>query len=608
MSVILQPYQQLPFYTSLDFQTRYKEGGDICTYSNMIDEDTFIPFAIVSADSTVGAINLFNCDNEYIQTLSITLNSYYDDFTGLWFHYYNGDDFGLSCGTYYITIQIGITIWYSELFTIHDIVNSSQYPELIKDDFHLPLRIYDSLTKQLNNKQTLLYNEVQPLNPISTITPFMFYTEDDINDMQILLIDACTMDEYDLTEDLELEYIKENQGSETPEIILTTSQQLRNETYEFLSQNYIYQEIKINDTGTLNDITFEYYYNGVSQTIEIDLIKGVNPLASPVNIYTETDSVAGSKEITIDYSSYSISVVAGEIYLLKISTNATCSGGLTVNSVRVYPDGKFYEVNTIAPFKDLIYYDLYTRNIIGDTKRPVFQKVSGSECFGNSFAPASPSAYSFYYLAAEPQMINIKLKDFGFTINVIDWMTPAIATITIEHNAVKIYEFTQTYTEDTVVNMPEVNYYINMATNDTIKVYFTLSAYNPAGQDINVNSKVYVNVYYYGSIVGGLWSGTTGFIPTGANAQNKSLWFQVNVLKAVETGGTGSTIIYNPGRPLPSPLPCGIYYLKLESPLNTWYSEWFRVINVGSLDLTVFALGTESGELIITEDSELIEI
>jgi len=145
MSVILQPYQAIPFSTSVDFQVS-KSGGSLCTFENLIDEGTFIPFAILSPDETVGEINVYNCDDEFVQSLSLVITSEQNVETGLWFHYYNGDDIGLSCGTYYLTILIGDTIWYSEQFTIRDIVNASQYPELIKDDYHLPLRIYDSIT------------------------------------------------------------------------------------------------------------------------------------------------------------------------------------------------------------------------------------------------------------------------------------------------------------------------------------------------------------------------------------------------------------------------------------------------------------------------------
>ena len=607
MSVILQPYQALPFNTSLDFQTSRLDGGSLCTFENLIDEGSFIPFAIVSPDETVGNIEVYNCSDEWVQSLTLTITSVQDIETGLWFHYYNGDNIGLTCGTYYLTILVGDLIWYSEQFTIRDIVNASQYPELIKDDYHLPLRIYDSITKQLINKTDIACG-VQPLNPVSTIMPFMFDTDEDISELDVYLVDACTSEETDLSADLELEFIKENPGGLVEEEVLTTSQQLRNEYYEFDSRNFVFQEIKINDTGKLKNILFKWYFGGESQTITIDLILGTNPSGLPVITKTITDNSATSKELTLDYFLDDLDVIAGQVYILKFSTDAECSASISVNSVKIYADGRFAERNTIALFKDQTSCISGTPYITGSYMRAVYSKQIGNECFGDLNLPANPGLYCYRYTANENQAIRIHTNDIQGIADG-EFASPVNVIFTIKKNSTVLYSFAQVYFSYTGFTIPDQTLYVQMASGDNISVLFEII--DPLG-NIFANSidtgTIAIDVYHYGQVIAGTYI-PTGYIPLGTNYQNKSLWFYVNITKEVYVGGTGATIVYNPARPLPSPLICGNYYLKLVSSLHTWYSEWFRIINVGAIDLTQFVLGTEDGEIIIVEDeSSIIEI
>lgn len=610
MSVILQPYQVLPFSTSLDFQVS-RSGGSLCTYNNLIDSAAFVPFAILSDSETIGEINVFDCDDVFVQSLTLVISSVQDVETGLWFHYYNGDSLGLSCGTYYLTILVGDFIWYSEQFTIRDITDTSIYPELIKDDYHLPLRIYDSIVKQLNNKISIGCN-VQPLNPVSTIMPFMFDTDEDINDIDVFMVDACSGEEIDISADLELEFIKENPGALVDEDVLTTSQQLRNEFYMFPQPNYIFQEFKINDTGILKDITFEWYFGGEAQIITADLILGTNPSGTVVSSKNISDTSSTSKDITIDYSSDAINVTAGEIYILKLRTSAeTCTCGVGVNSTKIYLDGQFAERNYLGEFKDNINTTVTDNYTNGGSKYATFGTPLGYQCYGDSLYPSNPATYSYRYTANEDQPVRIRTSDFSFHV-VAAVLVPVRVYFKIKHGAYELYSFDNIYSSIQDVNIPDQVVYAQLLTGENISIecYMALVAGGSIDSSyFNLNGSVWVDVYKYGVVLEGLqvWL-PTGFVPVGINYQNKSMWFLVNVTKQVYVGGTGDTIIYNPGRPMPSPLICGNYYLKLVSDLHTWYSEWFRVINVGAVDLTRYVLGTEDGEILVTEDSEIIEI
>lgn len=615
MSVVLQPYQALPFNTSLDFQTSRQKGGSLCTFDNPIDEGTFIPFAILSPDEVVGEINLFNCADELLQELTLTIVSTQDEDTGLWFHYYNGDNLGLSCGTYYITIVVGGFIWYSEQFTIRDIVNASQYPELIKDDYHLPLRIYDSITKQLINKSDIGC-QVQPLNPVSTIMPFMFYTDEDICNLNVFLVDACTEEETDLSADLELEFIKENEGEVITQDVVTTSQLLRNFVYYFDSRSYVFQEFTTNDYGLLKDITFEYRFENETQDLTISLIKGLNINTTPIAIEMITDTAPLNKELTIDFSSYNIQIAPGEKYLLVISTDAQCEGKVILNSTKVYPDGRFALKNEVPQISNIVEYVVYEgRNVDVDTLKayPTLEN-STVQCLYQSSEPTS-GAYSISYNTQYDHTVSVdttqalRLYMTGFNLTVTDG---ANVRIRVNYNGVDIYSTVQNFPVGGTFNISDVDFSFNVifpnGSNSSyeVKIYYQIDDVAAVSQSFNSgNIKIYT--YLYGEIVDGVYS-PTNYLPVGVNYLNHSLWFYVNVTKSVNECGYGSTKVYNPARPLPSPLICGNYYLKLVSNLHTWYSEWFRVINVGTVDLTTYVLGTEDGEIISTEDGELIEI
>lgn len=591
MSVILQPYQALPFNTSLDFQVSRQKGGSLCIFQNYIDSGTFLPFAILSPSETISNIEVYNCNDKWVQSLTLIINSTQDPETGLWFHYYNGDDIGLSCGTYYLTALVGELIWYSEQFTIKDIVNTSQYPELIKDDYHLPLRIYDSITKQLINKMDIAC-DVQPLNPVSTIMPFLFKTDEDINEINTTLVNTCTDEEIDLSADLELEFIKENPGGLIEQEILTTSQQLRSEFYEFDKRNYVLQEFKINDTGKLKNITFEWYFGNEEQTITVWLMQGIDPSTPYGIIQTITDNASTSKEITVDYSSFNYDVVAGEMYMLKFETNALCSGSIGVNSVKVYADGRFAERNMIGEFKDEILVSFLSNYYPPDFCWATFKKDSGNECFGSLSMPSEPGSYNYRYTANEAQTVRLRTSNIT---GILDGENdaPVQLVLSILKNDVEIYR--DGIVKDYYYGFSLATKLLTITLNPGDNINIALAIYDPLGNIFN-------NSFATANISLAVYSNNA---PIGINYLNKSLWFNVNVTKEVYEGGTGDTIIYNPARPLPSPLPCGTYYLKLISPTFTWYSEWFQVVNVGSIDLTQFVLGTEAGEIITNEDNNL---
>lgn len=603
MSVILQPYQPIPFSTSLDFQVSRADGGSLCTFQNYIDLGTFVPFAILSSDQTVGVINLYNCNDEWLQELSLTITSTQDPDTGLWFHYYNGDDLGLTCGTYYLTILVGDFIWYSEQFTIKDIVNNSQYPELIKDDYHLPLRIYDSITKQLINKSDIVC-DVQPLNPVSTIMPFMFDTEEDINEVSTFLVNTCTGEEIDLSADLELEFIKSNPGGLVEQEVLTTSQQLRTEFYKFDSYNFIFQEFKINDTGKLKDITFEWYFGGEEQTITASLIKGTSPRAVATVSTVITDNASTSKEITIDYTLYDLDVMAGDVYLIKFSTTAQCSAAVGVNSVKIYADGQFAERNTVGQFKDENIAARSGNYYPPDFTHILFQKTSGNECFGTIVVPSEPGTYSYRYTATQKQVARIRVSNITGQVDG-EGDAPVEIHLAIKKNDTIIHEYADLRNYYYGFTIPTVAKDVSLEIGDNITVICAL--YDPLGNIFaNSFSTGSINLSVYNYTTESLDSIVKEYVHEGINYKNKSLWFNVNITKEVYEGGDGATQIYNPARPLPSPLPCGNYYIKLVSQSHTWYSEWFRVVNVGNIDLTQFVLGTEAGEIISNEDENLI--
>jgi len=135
-----------------------------------------------------------------------------------------------------------------------------------------------------------------------------------------------------------------------------------------------------------------------------------------------------------------------------------------------------------------------------------------------------------------------------------------------------LYTFSQ-ITGSGTINVPDQILYVELSTGDNINFeYYIYTTGDPASQVFNNLSTFYIDVYNYGVVIAGNWF-PIGFIPLGLIYQNKSAWFFVFITKDVFVGGTGATKIYNPGRPLPSPLTCGNYYLKLVSALYTWYQN-----------------------------------
>lgn len=727
MSVILQPFQGLPFYMSLDSQLRYLEGCDNCAYENVIQQGEFIPFAILAPDETVGLISLYNCSNEFEEYLNLAITSIYNEETGLWFHYYNGDDIVLGCGSYYLTVVIGDLIYYSELFTIkpirseilffndfsewepsgygydepvgmnifmssnafsndsnrlrfnftypshygwsdniphgkltlyrkwtfvidevvngHIIINKSgtiiylntvdiheillapgediiwvpdadydtpanghlilssitveeiklKYPELIYDEYHLPLRIYDNITKQLANKCDVDC-DVSPLNPVSTILPFFFKTEEDINSLQVLLVDVCTGEEIDLTADLELEFIKKNPGGTEIVDTVTSMQPLRNSVYQWDWRNYVFQEIRINDAGILKSITFEIFFYNEYHAYDVYLIKGTNPAAIPINVYNIYDTAIISKEITIDYESLNIPVIQGETYIIKI-IGSLCFCNVGIYSSKIYPDGRFGFNNTLGLLlNELQYLSGGNRNFtsVNPLVAPIMSDTIGYECYEESIQPTGSNLFCLKITSNNKKYVT--LSTYNFICNSHAGEHPFFE---IYLNATQLLTWNYNVGSTQSVHVPPFAATFVMDVGDFIEI----RAYaNTLGTAYWSNGATILFQKYHSD------TSITTPQPTGVTYLNQSLWFYCNVLKTITTSGTGDTLVYNPGRPLPSPLTCGNYYLKMINGANKWFSEWFRVINVGFIELTRYALGTEDDEFIITEDDELIEI
>jgi len=248
--------------------------------------------------------------------------------------------------------------------------------------------------------------------------PFMFDTTEDINSLEVYIVDTCSGDETDLSADLELEFIKEDPGAVVEEEILTTSQQLRIEFYEFKTDNYIIQEFKINDTGELDHIDFEWLFNNTAQTITVSLILGTNPNILPVSVKTITDNAVTSKELSLDYSTDAITVTAGETYLLRFSSDAPCEAGIGVNSTKIYPDGRFGERNYVAVFKEYFTFPINGDYVSGDNLLATFTNIASDECNGTILHPNNPSTYSVRYTATSDQVVRIRTDNIGFTITI----------------------------------------------------------------------------------------------------------------------------------------------------------------------------------------------
>jgi hypothetical protein len=138
--------------------------------------------------------------------LSIALSSTLMD-DGNYFNYYNGDDLDLPCGIYYLTVDVGGEIWYSDLFKITDISGQSTIPEIKYKPHHLALPIYDNIYKQQRYRCDDCCEQML-INPMFEITPF--FTDDvdfaDSSEVHVYLVDMYTLAEQEITAELNLQF------------------------------------------------------------------------------------------------------------------------------------------------------------------------------------------------------------------------------------------------------------------------------------------------------------------------------------------------------------------------------------------------------------------
>jgi len=133
--------------------------------------------------------------------LSLSLSSTLME-DGNYFIYYNGDDLDLPCGIYYLTIDIGGEIWYSDLFHVMEI-SDSLIPEIKFKEFHLALPIYDNILKQSRFNSDPLC-DIYLSNPLTRITPFFSTIVTPVNAIEVYLVNAITSTELDITSQLHL--------------------------------------------------------------------------------------------------------------------------------------------------------------------------------------------------------------------------------------------------------------------------------------------------------------------------------------------------------------------------------------------------------------------
>lgn len=202
---------------------------------------------------------------------------------GTWLLYYNGTDLDLDCGTYYIKIDIDGTDWYSELFTVKS-VSSGVHPGLIADNFHLPIRFYDSKLKQNYYKCNNLC-DLGIINPIDHILPFLVDITGlgAISTIETKIICYDGSNEYDLTGDLE--YLIDNANKLIYQNGNTLSGQLLCGVYY----------LKV----TINGINIFY-----SEHFEVKNI--TNIIVSNLYLYTESNTPTGFEQIETENEQYII--------------------------------------------------------------------------------------------------------------------------------------------------------------------------------------------------------------------------------------------------------------------------------------------------------------
>ncbi len=79
----------------------------------------------------------------------------------------------LTCGIYEIIICNGTNTWYSDIFIIEDITSTNELYELVLNELHLAMPIYDEIVKQ-NRYRKYFFNEIELISPDTSLIPFEF--------------------------------------------------------------------------------------------------------------------------------------------------------------------------------------------------------------------------------------------------------------------------------------------------------------------------------------------------------------------------------------------------------------------------------------------------
>jgi hypothetical protein len=581
---IKQPILPLLFEISKEFQSRYKESCQDCFPSIIIPDTHFIPFIIKCESNDYKQARIMDLDDNLVRILdplwSLVFTNYYDSNEGLFINYFDGRRIvPLTCGCYYLMINIGDVWYYSEMFRMIDHNDFlGQIPLMIYDDYHLPLRIFDNILKQYNYRCP---NDcdVTPVTDNASIMPYLFFPDMsfDIADVKTHLVNLCYGTEREITDEIDYEIKNDNPTITTYETKLTAGKTSRNSEYRLYKENYIYQQIRIGHNGKLDSIDIQLNFKGEIVTLEVALIKGLIHSAVPLvmeNLPPESHS--GIYWVTWDLSGYNIDVVFAEMYMIRISrvdvnscfcyfTSYIPNNYLWGNTLVLNNTSFPYE--SVIQFKDNGWVDVPGGDYLFSIDLNIF---SDNLCKGifNPVDEFSPDEEFNIYTATESQTIIIEGHPvpLQFIAHLDDPMVSGLFIFEINSSVGLIHSQTIVITTDPqaiVINLLS-SYTVNLLTGEQLR-------YKAKVVRGTAETTIFSNYY---NIVN-----NSGLLP-GLNQINMNMVFRAFVTVENIVGDPSGNMLYQVGRNLDSNLDCGNYYLRIEIGANIWYSDIFKVVNM----------------------------
>lgn len=558
---IKQPPQPLMW----DKDITFRKDCDSCCPTICIPEGGFIPFIILAESNVYSDIRIMNLDDTlYGEFSPLGFYQELDEDTGVFANYYWGYDLGLPKGSYYLMISFGGIWYYSDTFRIIDSsLVLGTVPEIIYDAFHTPLRVFTNIIKQYYNRCDDECN-VTPIGDRSSILPFIWEPQVSINISSIITtLIRCDGEEQDISSDIEYIIANSNPFTTTYKTISSVAQQLKNTNYRFHSRNAVFQIIRINDTGQLLTIDFDYYFGGEAIDVTVKLIRGNNPMVVPISTKVIPDTAAGGKTLTADFTAEGIFVTQGEYITLRIERPDECFGYVQAFYHKVYSGGNFGIVSTFAAYKEDLSF------VVTGAGDPSYQ-IYGI------FTPGNDICYATYQRADESgTMNNIYTANEAHTIK---WDFSNIRVQADTNGGCDFY-----------IILNGITIHTESAIFDPVGGSHTFAAYTLT-QALSTGDVIEIALRINGGTGMAVTSGAlcyhqvinnTGLL-TGVNYVDRSLCFNVWVKKAIQVG-SGTNYLYQTGRIMTQPIDCGIYYLKIQMGSSTWYTDRFRVIDIAEI-------------------------